>query len=181
MFGIPEGKKRLSQQRIKQGVLVGILTGIIIVVWEIGWLCYDLFSIWNYFINTTYQAILLTIIGGFIVLFMYALTKVKEPLTNLDKQELNKLFNQAVEKIIPDVEQLKESTKFLTEEYRNLQLAFKIKPDELTQIEKKVEDNTNRIRRVKIITEKHDETIEKLNQKTPAGPGVPSTNQGGSA
>lgn len=109
-------------------------SSLIPAIWAIGWILYDTMEIWRTVTNIDYQNILLAIMGLQMFCWMIAVTKAKQPLTTLDKKELNKIFQRANKKLTPQLDKHSSELGELKERVADLAAALKMAPEPTAEV-----------------------------------------------
>lgn len=111
-------------------MVAGSLT---VAIWSFGWYLYDIQTIWETIENYNYEKILYALIGTIDAIIGIVAIKSKRSLTNLDRKQLNQMFDRATSKIAPKVQKLENQVEDIEKEIRDLKLAFKSRPAEVKQ------------------------------------------------
>jgi len=109
-------------------IVLLISAALVLVIWSGGWLAYDQLEIWQTIEENLYQNFLLLVTGIQSVAASVIAIKLKAPLTNIDKKELNKIFKRAVKQIQPEVKAHGHQLDILREDIADIKLAIKAAP-----------------------------------------------------
>lgn len=113
---------------MKQATIIIFSLGATVAIWAAGWILYDQLELWQTIANTSYQNMLLAIIGAEIAVSAVAAAKTKQPLTSLDKKQLNQIFQRSNKKIIPKIEQHETDIQLLKQRLSDIRAAMKMAP-----------------------------------------------------